>query len=76
MPVVISGTDGVDQSGVTGAAEMPVGTTLQRPATPTAGMYRMNTTTNEPEWYNTSTSSWQPLSGKRTAIAMAIIFGG
>ena len=42
----------------TGANTMPVGTTAQRPSVPTAGMYRMNSTTGEPEWFNATSSSW------------------
>jgi hypothetical protein len=42
----------------TGANTMPVGTTAQRPASPQAGMYRLNTTTTEPEWYDTVQSAW------------------
>jgi hypothetical protein len=41
----------------TGAWKMPVGTTGQRP-TGAAGLIRLNTTTGNPEWYDTTTSSW------------------
>jgi hypothetical protein len=40
------------------AAFMPVGTTAQRPASPVAGMYRLNTTTTEPEWYDSVAEEW------------------
>lgn len=48
----------VGKDSATGAATMPVGTTAQRPSTPAAGMFRLNSTTGEPEWYDTITSSW------------------
>ena len=38
--------------------KLPVGTTVQRPAVPTIGMVRMNSTTGNPEWYDTATSTW------------------
>lgn len=37
--------------GTTGAAQLPAGTTAQRPGTPVAGMIRLNTTTNKVEAY-------------------------
>ncbi|MBF9235579.1 glycine-rich domain-containing protein [Microvirga alba] len=46
----------------TSAARMPVGTTAQRPATPAQGMFRMNSTTGMPEWWNASSSTWVPFS--------------
>jgi hypothetical protein len=42
----------------TGALTLPVGTTAQRPASPTNGMLRINTTTHSLEVYSTSRSSW------------------
>lgn len=36
----------------TGAAQMPSGTTLQRPGVPVAGDMRFNTTTTQMEYYN------------------------
>lgn len=42
----------------TGANVMPVGTTAQRPASPVTGMYRMNSTTQTPEWYDVVTNTW------------------
>lgn len=43
-------------AGGTGALDLPVGTTAQRPATPATGMWRFNSTTNGLEYYNGS--SW------------------
>jgi len=48
----------VAKTSATGAATMPVGTTGQRPGSPVTGMFRMNTTTALPEWYDTVTSAW------------------
>jgi hypothetical protein len=63
----------------TGANTMPVGTTAQRPATPTAGMYRLNTTTSEPEWYDTVSGAWvsfriEPV--RPYTIAYLVVAGG
>ena len=44
-----TGSHTIDLSGHTGAAKMAKGTTAQRPSTPAEGMFRLNTTTNEPE---------------------------
>ena len=37
---------------------MPSGTTAERPASPTAGMFRFNESTGEPEWYSSVASNW------------------
>lgn len=42
----------------TSAIKLPVGTTAQRPGTPSAGMIRQNSTTGYIEYYDTSTSQW------------------
>jgi hypothetical protein len=61
----------------TGYMMMPVGTTAQRPGTPAAGMYRMNTTTGLPEWYDTTSSTWIPFSeGTPYAVDYLIVAGG
>lgn len=61
----------------TGANTMPVGTTAQRPATPTAGMYRMNSSTGTPEWYDSGTSSWVPFNkGVPYTIDYLVVAGG
>ena len=41
----------------TGAWKLPVGTTAQRP-TGASGLIRQNSTTGNPEWYDSTTSSW------------------
>lgn len=43
----------------TGYFSIPVGTTAQRPATPTNGSIRQNTTLGYPEWYDATVGSWQ-----------------
>ena len=61
----------------TGSLVMPVGTTAQRPGTPTTGMFRMNSTTKAPEWYDTVTSSWVNFSeGVPYAAEVLVIAGG
>lgn len=40
------------------ALTLPVGTTAQRPASPTAGMIRANSTTGYIEYYDTAASQW------------------
>lgn len=60
----------------TTALTIPVGTTAQRPGTPAAGMIRMNTTTGNPEWYNTATSSWIAFSNSATYIAEYLVVAG
>jgi len=44
----------------TGAAKFPVGSTAERP-TGESGFIRINSSTNTPEWYDTSLSSWVSL---------------
>lgn len=61
----------------TGANKMPVGTTAQRPATPETGMYRLNTTTGEPEWYNQATGQWVLFRNSPTySVEYLVIAGG
>ena len=45
----------------TGAAQMSVGTTAQRPASPVTGQLRFNTTTVKLEYYNGS--AWKATDG-------------
>jgi hypothetical protein len=77
MPIVLNGTTGVDQSDVTGAAIMPVGTTAQRPASPAAGMYRLNSTTGEPEWYEAVGGQWVKFAqGLPYSVEYLVVAGG
>ena len=48
---------GVATFSSTTALTIPVGTTAQRPS-PTQGMIRMNSTTGQPEWYDSVSTSW------------------
>ena len=52
-----------DASGMTGAALLPTGTQLQRPATPVAGMLRMNTTLSPDslEVYDGTAAAWKQI---------------
>lgn len=60
----------------TGANTMPVGTTAQRPSSPTIGMYRMNSTTGEPEWYDAASSSWVKFRQAPTYSIEYLVVGG
>lgn len=61
----------------TGANKMPVGTTAQRPASPQSGMYRMNSTTGEPEWYDSSSTTWIPFGDRLSyTIEYLVVAGG
>jgi hypothetical protein len=53
----IMSDDGSVTMCATTSLRIPTGTTAQRP-TGASGMVRMNTTTGQPEWYNTATSTW------------------
>jgi hypothetical protein len=60
----------------TGAAQMPVGTTAERP-TGAAGYFRLNSTSGFPEWYDTSTSTWQAFSyNTYDTVNYLIVAGG
>ena len=54
----------VSETGTTGSAEIPTGTTSQRDGSPAAGMFRFNTTTTGFEGYNGS--SWGSVGGGAT----------
>jgi hypothetical protein len=59
----------------TGAWKLPVGTTAQRP-TGAAGLIRQNSTTGNPEWYDTSTSSWLQFSQAAGYSVNYLVVGG
>lgn len=77
-----SGTLATEETSVqkdsnTGAATMPVGTTAQRPASPSSGMYRMNSTTGEPEWYDPTSSTWVNFrKGAPYTVEYLVVAGG
>lgn len=60
----------------TGAAQMPVGSTAQRPSMPLAGHYRMNSTTGEPEWYDVTAARWQPFRATVYDTEYLVVAGG
>lgn len=67
----------VGKDSSTGAALMPVGTTAQRPATPTSGMFRMNSTTGYPEWYDPVFGSWVKFNqGAPYTVEYLVVAGG
>jgi hypothetical protein len=67
----------VGKDSSTGAASIPSGTTAQRPATPASGMFRMNSTTSQPEWYDTLSSSWKTFAQQQGyAIEYLVVAGG
>lgn len=68
----------VMQDSATGAAKMPVGTTAQRPGTPESGMYRLNSESGVPEWYDSIGSRWLPFFDSRVIyeIEVLLVAGG
>ena len=66
----------VGKDSSTGAATMPVGTTAQRPATPTTGMYRLNSTTGVPEFYSVANSLWIAMTSTSFDVETLTIAGG
>lgn len=59
----------------TAANKMPVGTTAQRP-TGEAGLYRFNSTTGAPEWYDPLSGAWLGFSQTPYQIEYLVIGGG
>ena len=67
----------VAKTSSTGAATMPVGTTGQRPGTPATGMFRMNSTTGNPEWYDAVNSVWTIFGQPATySVDYLVVAGG
>ena len=57
--------------------KLPVGTTAQRPSVPASGMIRQNSTTGEPEWYDSVNSVWLPFrTGPSYTVNFLIVGGG
>ena len=50
-----------DASGMTGAALLPAGTSVQQPAAPVDGMFRFNTTNDAFEGYGQNATAWEAL---------------
>jgi hypothetical protein len=60
----------------TGAWKLPVGTTAQRP-TGASGLIRQNSTTGNPEWYDTTSSSWLQFSQSVSySVNYLVVAGG
>ncbi len=77
MPIVLNGTTGITQPSVTGAFQLPAGTTAQRPGSPTAGMIRLNTTTGNPEWYDSFTGTWLNFTQSASySVEFLVVAGG
>jgi hypothetical protein len=67
----------VDQTSATGAANLPSGTTAERPGSPIAGQARFNTTLGYPEWYSSTASAWVPFNSNTTySIDYLVVAGG
>jgi hypothetical protein len=61
----------------TGYMVMPTGTTAQRPGSPTTGMYRMNSTSGTPEWYDPVSSTWIKFNqGNPYSVEYLVVAGG
>ena len=73
MTVTINGSTGIDASTTTQSIDLPKGTTAQRPASPSAGAMRYNTTTNETEVY--SGTGWVTLSTQTYTASYLIVAG-
>jgi hypothetical protein len=67
--------DSTSQSG-SGAIQIPVGTSAQRPPSPTNGMIRKNTTTGLVEHWDPATSSWIGLTSVVSYDVLAVGGGG
>lgn len=72
----ITSADGTVQFFGNGGIVMPNGTSGQRPGSPRNGTIRLNTDLNIPEWYSTSTNSWQPFTYNRIPVEYLVIAGG
>ena len=71
LEAVVDTSGVVQQTGVTGSAILPAGTTAQRDGSPTAGYIRYNTTTSSFEGYG---ASWMPVGGGATGGGNDAIF--
>jgi hypothetical protein len=61
----------------TGSITLPVGNTAQRPASPTEGMIRYNSTLKYPEWYSTDLSAWYPFyQSAQLEVTYLVVAGG
>lgn len=60
----------------TGYFKIPVGTTAQRPGSPSSGMIRQNTTTGLPEWYDATSSTWVAFNAVAPYVIEMFAWGG
>ena len=61
----------------TGYFDLPTGTTAQRPASPSAGMQRFNSTFGYIEWYDPTGTTWRPIYQAPTvSIEYLVVAGG
>ena len=58
------------------ALTLPAGTTAQRPASPTVGMHRFNTTTGTAEYYTGTAWVTFGFAGSPTSVNYAVVSGG
>lgn len=65
----------VSQTGETGAAEIPVGTTAERPLAPTTGNFRFNRDDVQFEGWD-ETNGWQPIAGGGGGLTWSVITTG
>jgi hypothetical protein len=73
--LTLSGAGVQLNSSGTGAWKLPVGTTAQRP-TGASGLIRQNSTTGNPEWYDTTSSSWLQFSQAAGYSINYLVVGG
>ena len=73
--LTLSGADVQLVSSGTGAWKMPVGTTAQRP-TGAAGLIRQNSTTGNPEWYDSVNAQWLQFTQASAYSVNYLIVGG
>ena len=69
-------TTGNILSSSTGFMQMPVGNTAQRPSVPATGMFRMNSTTGEPEWYDAAGTRWLGFSQPSSYVVDYLVVAG
>ena len=55
---------------------IPIGTTSQRPSSPLSGMFRINSDTKLPEWYDSYLSQWRSFGGDAIPAEYLVVAGG
>jgi len=59
-----------------GSLKLPSGTTGQRPGSPSAGMFRFNSTLGQPEWYDGTAATWQTVKSPNFSVQYLLVAGG